>query len=270
MFYQPSTVAEALAVKAQLGTKGRFIAGGTDLVVMMKKGRLVLQDLVDLSHLAPLRELRDESDRHFIGAMCPHRMLESHPATVLAQAARQVGGPQIRNRGTIGGNVGTASPAGDVSVALLALDATVEILSQRGMRSLPIKDFFLGVGKTALEPDELISGFHFNRPAKSAFYKVGKRNSVAISIVSAAAALSPAGGIKLALGCVAPTPLRLTKTEAFLRERGVSSEAIAEAGRLASEEVSPITDHRASAEYRRALAETLVKRLLTELLEGDA
>lgn len=268
MFYQPASIQEALTLKAQLGAKGRFIAGGTDLVVMMKKGRMTLEDLVDLGSIPELRETRDEGNTVFIGAMCPHRALEGGSVAALANAARQVGGPQIRNRGTVGGNVGTASPAGDVSVALLALDATVEVLSQRGARSLPLRTFFKGVGKTALEQDELIVGFSFKRPAKSAFYKVGKRNSVAISIVSAGASMASDGSICLALGCVAPTPLRLTKTEAFLKERGLSEEAIAEASRMAGEEVMPITDHRASAEYRKALAEVLVKRLLTELVEG--
>lgn len=269
MFYQPASLQEALQLKSQLGSKGRFIAGGTDLVVMMKKGRLVLEDLVDLGGISELRETRDEGDSLFIGATCSHRALETAAVEVLANAARQVGGPQIRNRGTVGGNVGTASPAGDVSVALLALDATVEILSQRGARSLPLREFFRGVGKTALETDELIVGFRFARPAKSAFYKVGKRSAVAISIVSAGASLASDGSICLALGCVAPTPLRLTKTETFLKERGLSEEAIAEASRMAGEEVMPITDHRASAEYRKALAEVLVRRLLTELVEGN-
>lgn len=270
MFYQPKTVEEALALKARLGTAARFLAGGTDLVVMMKKGRLTLEEVVDLSRLTELSETRDEGETLYVGALCAHRTLETWPIPVLADAARRVGGPQIRNRGTVGGNVGTASPAGDVSVALLALDAEIELLSLRGLRTMPLREFFHGVGRTAIAPDELIAGFRFRRPLQSAFYKNGKRNSVAISVVCAGVALDPDGNPAIALGSVAPTPLRLLKTEAFLRERGIDPETVQEAGRLASEEVSPITDHRASAEYRRAVAGIAVTRLLTPLMPGGA
>ncbi len=270
MFYQPETVAEALDLKARLGLSARFLAGGTDLVVMMKKGRLTLEDVIDLGKLHELAETRDEGETHFVGALCSHRTLESWPIRVLADAARQVGGPQIRNRGTIGGNVGTASPAGDVSVALLALDAAIELVSARGSRSMPLRDFFQGVGRTAIAPDELIAGFRFRKPAMSAFYKNGKRSSVAISVICAGVSLDPDGFPSIAVGSVAPTPLRLLSTEAFLRQRGLDPETIAEAGRLASEEVRPITDHRASAEYRRAIAGIAVTRLLTQLTQGGA
>lgn len=268
MFYQPKTVEEALAIKAELGLGARFVAGGTDVVVMMKKGRLALERVIDLSRLGDLSEARLEDDVCYVGAMCAHRTLETWPIPVLADAARQVGGPQIRNRGTVGGNVGTASPAGDVSVALLALDASVDLMSVRGTRTMPLRDFFVGVGKTAIEPDELIAGFRFRRPKASGFYKNGKRNSVAISVVCAGASVWEDGSVALALGSVAPTPLRLTNTEAFLRERGLGAEAIAEAGRLASEEVRPITDHRASADYRRAVSGIAISRLLTQLQGG--
>jgi carbon-monoxide dehydrogenase medium subunit len=268
MFYQPTTLAEALRLRAELGSQARFLSGGTDLVVMMKKGRVTLSDVIDLSQLAELTEVRDDAEALVIGARCAHRVLEGSPVTVLADAARQVGGPQIRNRGTIGGNVATASPAGDVSVALLALDATVELVSLRGTRAMPLRDFFLGVGRTAIAEDELITGFRLRKPARSAFYKNGKRNSVAISVLCAGAALDADGHPMLAVGSAAPTPLRLLKTEAFLRERGLDAEAIAEAGRLAAEEVRPITDHRASADYRRAVAGVAVTRLLTQLAAG--
>lgn len=268
MFYQPGTLSEALQLKAELGGRARFLAGGTDLVVMMKKGRVTLSDVIDLSRLQAFHEVRTEGDALVVGAACVHRTLEGLPVAVLADAARQVGGPQIRNRGTIGGNVATASPAGDVSVALLALDASVELMSLRGTRTMPLREFFLGVGRTAIAEDELIAAFRFRKPAKSAFYKNGKRNSVAISVVCAAAALNADGHAMLAVGSAAPTPLRLLKTEAFLRERGLVPEAIAEAGRLAAEEVRPITDHRASAEYRRAVAGVAVTRLLTQLDQG--
>lgn len=268
MYYQPATLTEALELKAELGERARFLAGGTDLVVMMKKGRVILSDVIDLSRLSAFTEVDEDGSEFVVGARRVHRAIESLPVAVLADAARQVGGPQIRNRGTIGGNVATASPAGDVSVALLALDASIELLSVRGKRNLPLREFFLGVGRTAIAPDELIAAFRFRKPAMSAFYKNGKRNSVAISVVCAGAALDADGHPMIAVGSVAATPLRLLKTEAFLRERGLAAEAIAEAGRLAAEEVRPITDHRASAEYRRSVAGVAVTRLLTQLAQG--
>jgi carbon-monoxide dehydrogenase medium subunit len=265
MYFQPTTMEEALELKSRLGAEARFLAGGTDLVVQVEKGRLKLDKVVDISRLTALTETRDEGDWLYVGAACPHRPLESWDVQVLAQAARTVGGPQIRNRGTVGGNVANASPAGDVSCALLALDAQIDLISVRGTRTMPLHEFFVHVGKTAIAPDELILGFRFRRPAASAFYKVGKRNSVAISVVCAGVSITPEGHPLIALGSVAPTPKRLFETEAYLREHGIDPTTIEAAGRLASEEVSPITDHRASGDYRRALAGSLVSRLLTQL-----
>lgn len=268
MFYQPSTLQEALELKAKLGHEARFLAGGTDLVVGMQKGRLTLDEVIDLSRLDELRYVHDDGRSMTLGAGCTHAMVESCRVAALADSARQVGGPQIRNRGTIGGQLGTASPAGDVSVGLLALEADVELVSVRGTRTVPLQEFFLGVGKTVLAPDELISAVRFDHPAGSAFYKIGKRNSVAISIVMCAVALGPDGAPRIALGSVAPTPLRLLKTEAFLKAEGLTATTIEEAGRLAREEVNPITDHRAGADYRRDVSGVLVARLLRELTTG--
>lgn len=268
MFYQPSTLQEALELKAELGAAARLLAGGTDLVVGMQKGRLTLDEVIDLSRLSDLCYVHDDGRSMTLGAGCTHAMVETCRVAALANSARQVGGPQIRNRGTIGGQLGTASPAGDVSVGLLALDAEVELVSVRGTRVVPLQSFFVGVGKTVLAPDELISAVRFDDPAASAFYKIGKRNSVAISLVMCAVAIGPDGAPRIALGSVAPTPLRLVETEAFLRAEGLSPETILEAGRLVREEVQPITDHRASADYRRDVSGVLVTRLLSDLVTG--
>jgi CO/xanthine dehydrogenase FAD-binding subunit len=234
-------------------------------VVQVEKGRLAFDKVVDISRLSELTGTRDEGDWLYVGAACPHRALEGWDVRVLAHAARTVGGPQIRNRGTVGGNVANASPAGDVSVALLALDASVDLVSVRGTRTMPLHEFFVHVGKTAIAPDEMILGFRFRRPAASAFYKLGKRNSVAISVVCAGVSITPEGHPLIALGSVAPTPKRLFETEAYLREHGINPTTIEAAGRLVREEVNPITDHRASADYRRDVAGSLVTRLLAQL-----
>lgn len=268
MFYQPSTLQEALELKAKLGPAARFLAGGTDLVVGMQKGRVTLDEVIDLSRLNELCYVHNDGRSMTLGAGCTHAMVETCEVAALANSARQVGGPQIRNRGTIGGQLGTASPAGDVSVGLLALEAEVELVSLRGSRTVPLQEFFLGVGKTVIAPDELISAVRFDHPAASAFYKIGKRNSVAISIVMCAVAIGQDGAPRIALGSVAPTPLRLLKTEAFLKAEGLRPSTIEEAGRLAREEVNPITDHRAGADYRRDVSGVLVARLLSELTAG--
>lgn len=270
MFYQPSTLDEALELKARLGPTARFLAGGTDLVVGMQKRRLTLDTVIDLSRLTELCYVRDDGRTVTLGAGCTHAMVEQGPVRALADSARQVGGPQIRNRGTIGGQLGTASPAGDVSVGLLALDATVELASVRGTRTVPLSDFFVSVGKTVLAHDELILSISFEHPLKSAFAKIGKRNSVAISLVMAAAAIAPDGSPRIAVGSSAPTPLRLHQTEAFLLAEGLSEASLVAAGELARAEVSPITDHRASGDYRRDVAGVLVTRLLRDLITGGS
>ncbi|MEM7049034.1 MAG: FAD binding domain-containing protein [Acidobacteriota bacterium] len=268
-FFQPSSIAEALALKGRLGKAASFLAGGTDLVVGVRKGRRQLDTLIDLSRVRGLDELEPSGDRLRIGAMCRLRRLESCSVDALAAACATVGGPQIRNLGTIGGQLDTASPAGDVSTALIALEAEVELASvDSGSRRLPLADFFLAPGKTDRADDEMIVAVEVPTNRRSSFYKIGKRNAVAISLVMAAASIGPAGDVALGLGCVAPKPLRPRRAEAHLRQAAViDSTAMTEAARLVGEEVSPIDDHRGGAEYRRSMAVTLTHRLLSELID---
>jgi len=265
VFYRPATLAEALELKSRLGQDGVFLSGGTDLVVGVAKGRLEVGHWIDLSRLAELVYVAPEGDGLCIGASCTHAMLEASPYRGLAQAARLVGGPQIRNRGTVAGNLGTASPAGDVGVSLLAFDAEVELLSLRGGRRVPLREFFLSPGKTVMAPDELIVAVRLPRAEASGFLKVGKRLSVAISVVCCGVAKLADGRFGIALGSVAPTPLRAARAEAHLAEHGLNPASIAAAADLVSEEVRPIDDHRASADYRRAVSGVIARRLLTEI-----
>ncbi len=266
MFHRPSTLTEALELKSRLKDKGVFLAGGTDLVVGVAKGRLSVEHWIDLSGVPGLSYVREEGEELAIGPLATHAMLErSAFAPALAQAARTVGGPAIRNRGTIAGNLGTASPAGDVSVALLALDARIALVGSHGSRSVPIRDFFVGPGKTRIAHDELIQEVRIRRSADSAFLKLGKRQSVAIALVSAAVVRQRDGRVAIALGSVGPTPLRAARAEAHLALAGLAPEAIGEAASLVRAEVTPIDDHRASAEYRRAVSGVLVRRLLEQL-----
>lgn len=265
MFYRPATLTEALELKSRLGKDAVFLAGGTDLVVGVAKGRLEIGHWIDLSGLPELCYTAPEGEGLRIGASCTHAMLEVSPWRALAQAARLVGGPQIRNRGTVAGNLGTASPAGDVNIALLALDAEVELASLRGSRRVALREFFLAPGRTVMEPDEMITAVHLPKADDSGFLKVGKRLSVAISVVCCAVAKLADGRIGIALGSVAPTPLRAYQAEAFLAQHGLTADSVAEAARLVAQEVRPIDDHRASGDYRRAVSGVLARRLLADL-----
>jgi probable selenate reductase FAD-binding subunit len=264
-FFQPGTLDEALHLKAQHGTDAYFLAGGTDLVVLRNRGRIKGQVWIDLSQVPGL-DAFEESEGHLrIGARCPHGRLERSGFPALAEAAASVGGPQIRHRGTVGGNVGNASPAGDVSVALLAHNAHIELRSLQGVRQMPLDGFFLAPGRTAIAPDEIITAFLVPTDVRSAWFKVGKREATAISVVAAAVGVRPTGAVHIALGSVAPRPLRVHAAEAMLAERGLSPDTARLAGELVREAVTPISDQRASADYRRDLAGTLVTRLLTHL-----
>jgi carbon-monoxide dehydrogenase medium subunit len=264
-FYQPRTLAEALALKAEHGSDAYFLAGGTDLVVLRNRGRIKGQHWIDLSKVPDLNTLEAEGLTLRIGAACPHAKLERSPYTALAEAAASVGGPQIRHRGTVGGNVGNASPAGDVSVALLAYDAEIELTSLSGKRRMPLDQFFVGPGKTVIAPDEIISAFFVPTDVRSAWHKVGKREATAISVVAAAVGVRPDGRAHIALGSVAPRPVRVPAAEALIAERGLSPASAEQAGRVVAEAIAPITDHRASADYRRSVAGAVVTRMLTAL-----
>jgi CO/xanthine dehydrogenase FAD-binding subunit len=167
--------------------------------------------------------------------------------------------------GTLGGNLATASPAGDGSTALLCLDAEIEILTAKSKRRVPVDKFFLEYRKTALEADELIGTIRIPVERRTAWEKVGKRGAMNISIVAAAASLTSEADVRIALASVAPTPIRCYRAEEFIRRRGLSREIIREAASIARSETSPIDDHRASAEYKSYLSEVLTRRLLERL-----
>jgi probable selenate reductase FAD-binding subunit len=264
-FYQPKSLAEAIELKARHGADAYFLAGGTDLVVLRNRGRIKGEHWIDLSQVPGLDGLTEKDGVLRIGAGTKHAALEDTRFTALAEAAASVGGPQIRHRGTVGGNVGNASPAGDVSVALLAHDADVELTGPGGERRLALSQFFLAPGKTAIAPDEIITAFYLPADIRSAWFKLGKREATAISVVCAAVGVDDKGRAHIALGSVAPRPTRVPEAEALIVNEGLSPETARKAGQLVSERITPITDHRASADYRRDVAGKMVARLLTQL-----
>lgn len=273
--YIPKTVEEALELLAATG--GRPIAGGTDLIVFMQEGKIRPQVLIDLSRLDELRYIQEEDGLIRIGPLTTHAELARSPllrerGEVLAQAAAVVGAPQIRNRGTIGGNIATASPAGDTIPALMALGARVKLRSMGGQREVPLQDLFTGPGQTVIRGDELITEVAFPLPgdgARGAFLKLRKRNALAIAVVSAAVTVTLTDGViseaHIALGAVAPTVIRASAAEQVLRGREPSAELLAQAGELAAAASRPITDIRGSAAYRREMVKVLVRRGLAQV-----
>lgn len=272
-YIAPTTLDEALECLAA-SDSARIAAGGTDLVPQMRRSDAVPALLIDVRRL-PLDAVEQQGDNVVIGARLTHTqltrsdVLARHFPALLA-ACRSIGGPPVRNRGTLGGNLANASPAADTAPPLLAYDALITLVSQRGQRTLPLADFFTGPGATVLAPDELILSVRVPLPpprTAAVFLKLGKRRAMAIAVASVAARLTvDAGGrvtvARIALGSVGPTPLRAVRAEAVLQGARLDEEVVASAARQARDQASPISDIRASADYRRRLVEVLTRRAL--------
>lgn len=241
------------------------LAGGTDLMVEVNFGQIRPDHIVGLRRVEELSQW----DGGRIGAGVTWRRLEQGGPRALAQAARTVGSPQIRNVGTIGGNLATASPAGDGHPFLAAVDARIEVVSSRGPRTVGWREFFTGVKQTCLAPDELVVAVILpdQLPDRQEFGKVGVRNAMVISTVCAAVTRRDDGETRVALGSVAPTPIRAHRAEEMISSIAAPVESdLDEFGRIVAEEVSPITDHRSTERYRRHAAGVLCRRLLARCL----
>ncbi len=255
---------EALSVKADL-PDSQILAGGTDLMVEVNLAGHRPADVLSVRRVA---EIQDSSHNR-IGAGVTWGRLEQGIHKGLAEAARTVGSPQIRAAGTIGGNIGTASPAGDGLPWIAAAKASIEVQSKaNGTRVIPWSDFFTGVKRTSLADDEIITAVIVpeNTPEAQAFAKVGSRNAMVISTVSCVV-MRGDDGFRVALGSVAPTPIRAIRAEEMINnESSISEASLTEFARIVSEEVQPITDHRSTEEYRRHAAGVLARRLVERTL----
>jgi CO/xanthine dehydrogenase FAD-binding subunit len=264
-FSRPGSVDEAAAIKAS-DPEAALLAGGTDLMVEVNFG------YASPGHVIGLRKVDDLAgyDDHRIGAGVTWARLEDCPHRALAQAARTVGSPQIRAAGTLGGNIGTSSPAGDGLPWLAAADAEIEVFSnERGSRRVPWDAFFTGVKRNALADDEVIVAAVVPEdvPSIQHFGKIGQRSAMVISTVSACVMRAGDGSVRVALGSVAPTPLRARKAESLVSGESAPSAALLEEfARTVSEEVRPITDHRSTEAYRRHASGVLARRLLERCL----
>lgn len=271
-WFAPTTLALALAyLQANPGVVP--VAGGTDLLVKHFERLDVLPGFIGLNRINGLAAITTGSRVH-LGALVTHHQVAAHPwlrehVAVLTQAAEQVGAPQIRHRGTIGGNIANASPAADTVPPLVVLGAEVELAAAGNSRKLPLEQFFNGPGRTVLAPGELVSGVEFPAPAANqggCYIKIGRRKAQAIATASIAVQATVAGerleDVAICAGSVAPTPLRAKETEAVLKGSSLASLPLARAKEALQAEISPIDDIRGSAEYRRETAGAILERAL--------
>ncbi len=282
-YINASSIEETLQILAERGAQARIVAGGTDLILELERGlRSGIDTVVDVSRIPGLDAIElDAQGVIHLGPLVTHNHcvasgLLRERAFPLAQAAWEVGAPQIRNRGTVAGNLITASPANDTITPLMALGASVTLRSMRGERVVPLQDFYLGVRKTVMQPDEMLMEIAFPalRPnQRGTFLKLGLRRAQAIAVVNVALVLTLDGATvidaAITLGAVAPTIIHAGRAENSLIGRQLTPETIAEAARLAALDARPIDDLRGSAAYRREMVRVLTARGLRALANGD-
>jgi len=277
-YFTPPSLDAALELLAEHRENARIIAGGTDLLIELERKIRTPQVLIDITRISGLDQITQGDDGHIhLGPLVTHNQVAGSALCVkqaypLACACWQVGAPQIRNRATVAGNLITASPANDTITPLWALDAHVTLRSVRGERALSLPEFFKGVRKTAMEPDELLTGIRFpamKRGERGTFIKLALRRAQAISVVNVAAVLRVTRGrvqqARITLGSVAPTIVRAGHAEDYLTGKPLTDSVIAVAGELAVSDARPIDDIRGSAEYRQEMARVTTMRALAQL-----
>ena len=282
-YLRPATLAEALnLLDAHAGQNGpaRLIAGGTDVLVELSRGVRPTETLIDLTAIPNLRYVTTESDHIILGALATHNdVLASADcrarALPLAQACWEVGAPQIRTRATVAGNLITASPANDTITPLIALGADVTLASRAGERTVPLDQFYQGVRRTVMAPNELLREIRvpmLRENQRGIFLKLGLRRAQAISVINAACVLTFDGetitDARIALGSVAPTIIHATAAEEYLRGKRLEEETRNEAGRLAAAAAKPIDDVRGTAIYRNQTLGGLVAEALRRIASG--
>jgi len=273
-FVSPGSLAGVLDLLHREPGEWLPVAGGTEVMVQYSAGRLGARRLVNLWDVAELRRISETPETLTIGGGCTFAQLREHASIrkhfpLLAQAASWTGGIANQNRATIAGNIVNASPAADSPPALLAYEAEVELISARGSRRMPYADFHLGYKRTALAQGELLVAIHLQKRFAGWFsygQKTGARNAQAIAKVCIAGVGRLLGdrvdALHIGIGAVAPTPLRLRRTERALLGSPLTEEAVAIARQILSSEIAPIDDIRSSAEYRRCVAANLLEDLL--------
>jgi carbon-monoxide dehydrogenase medium subunit len=274
----PKTIEEALEILKEERANACIAAGCSNLLPNIRDKKLSPKLLVDITNIGELKGINQKKGKICLGPLTTiaelvnsKLLFKEYP--ILHQAAEQFADPVVRNNATIGGNLITASPAADIAVPLLTLDALIKIESTRQQREVRLKDFFLGPGRTALREDEMITEIEFERSninKNGCYIKLGLRKAMAIAVASIVINLEVKENkivqVRIAMGSVAPTPIRLTATEEFLQDQEVNDELLEEAINKVREEVNPISDIRASDEYRRYISGVLFKRAFKKLI----
>ena len=280
-FIQPQTASEAIALLVKHGARASLLAGGTDLLVEIKESIRTPDIVIDAKHIRGLHEFTvSAADGLCFGALVTAREIETSASVQaqyrsLWQAVREVGSIQVRTRATIAGNVCRASPSADTLPPLIADGASVTMQGAGGGRTLLLETFFTGPGKTVLAADEIVTGFTVPAPLPGTgkcYIKHGRRKAMELATVGVAVTLTMSGGacrsIRIALGAVAPTPIRARKAEAVLTGAKLDAGTVAECARVAASETSPISNIRGSADYRRAMVEELTQRAVLSAMEA--
>jgi len=284
-YIAPKTMDEVLEIMSRLEGKASLLSGGTNLIVNLRNNKIKPELVVDISRLSDFNYIREDEEKIKIGALTniselTISQLLNHQAKILKEASIQFANPLVRNKATIGGNLADASPAADTAVPLIALEAKVKTIdSDHKRREIPIEELFLAPNQTLLKKDEVITEIEFsslncdNGNLKSAYEKLGLRNAMAISIVSVAIVLKLRDekyieDVKVALGAVAPKPIRAQKVENILQGETLSQSLIEKSAEAVLDDISPISDIRASADYRRMMSKTLLKRALNKIMRG--
>ncbi|SKC42408.1 FAD binding domain-containing protein [Maledivibacter halophilus] len=275
-YFKPNSLKEASQMLIQNEENTHILNGGTDLIVRINEEIICPDVVVDIKGIKELYEIKyDEVKGLTIGACVTMNDLDWNEIVrekfkIVSDSAHMVGSSQIRNRATMIGNICNASPLADTATCLYALDAVVLIYGPNGEREVSIHDFILSVRKTCLKPGEIVTAIRipeYKEKVFAPYQKLSRRKEVDLSTVCASV-IKVDGEIRIALGSVAPTPVRARKTEDFLKGKDLSDEVIYKAGAIASTEVSPIDDVRGSKEYRLEMVDILVRRGLREL-KGD-
>lgn len=278
---QPRSLQEALEMKKEYGERAKVLAGGTDLLVLLKDRKLKAEAVMSLGKVSELNFVRSEGEGGVtLGSLVSHRDMATSRMIQqrfpdLAEACSQVGAAQIQNLGTVGGNLCNASPAADAAPPLLLMDALLTLASTRGERRVSIHDFFLGPRHTVLEPDEILKEIFIPKSSGrrgATYLKLGRREAMEIAIVGIGVAIHLNGSdnlvseCRVAMGSVAPTPVRARTAEEILSNREVTNELIDEVAEVAAEAARPISDIRASAEYRLDMIRVLCRRATSAAL----
>jgi CO/xanthine dehydrogenase FAD-binding subunit len=276
-FYMPDTVCDALQILDSHQGPLKVLAGGTDLILALRQKKIQPKGIVDLSGVSQLKQVKVEGNRISIGSLVTFSQIASikglgQRASLLVEAALDIGSPQIRNQGTIGGNIANASPAADIVPPLLVLEAVAVIESCRGSREVPVAELLAGAGCTNLTDDEIITEIRFDLPApeaKSTFRKFGRRNALAIARISTAMLVIVENNVvkeaKLALGAVAPNPFRAPELEAMLRGQALSTELLEEVIQASGLLVGEKLGKRPSAIWKKEAIKGLMRETMVNL-----